>query len=257
MIFSEHGLTSVTIPAGVTFIGYNSFFQNDLTSITIPAGVTYIGKSAFGRNKLTSVTLPPGITYVGERAFSNNKITSVVIPPGVAYIGEDVFVASGDYGDNSFNDTFNSNGKKPGTYLRSGSKWTWQDPAAPKPAAAPPAPAPAPAAAAPTPKPAAPKETPVPNGAKTAVTTADVNMRSGPSSNTALVTTLKKGATVAITGNLLDGWVPIEFNGKKGYVSSQYVTFQKPSAAPAKKDAPQKKGLLDSLIDGAKSLLEQ
>jgi hypothetical protein len=40
-------LTSVTIPEGVTEIGYRAFSCNQLTSVTIPKGVKKIGTGAF------------------------------------------------------------------------------------------------------------------------------------------------------------------------------------------------------------------
>ena len=42
------GLTSLTLPAGITSIGYGAFIGcSGLTSLTLPAGITKIGSSAF------------------------------------------------------------------------------------------------------------------------------------------------------------------------------------------------------------------
>ena len=87
-------LTSVTIPAGVTEIGAWAFQGcANLTSVTIPAGVTEIGSSAFfGCTGLTSVTIPAGVTEIGRSAFSGcTGLTSVTIPEGVKIIGEYAF----------------------------------------------------------------------------------------------------------------------------------------------------------------------
>jgi hypothetical protein len=74
------GLTSVTIPNGVTSIGSFSFLNcTGLTSVTIPNGVTRIGEAAFrGCSGLTSVTIPNGVTSIGEAAFRGcSGLTSV------------------------------------------------------------------------------------------------------------------------------------------------------------------------------------
>ena len=65
------GLTSLTIPSGVTSIGIAAFQGcSGLTSLTIPSGVTSIGKSAFyGCRGLTSLTIPSSVTSISDRAF--------------------------------------------------------------------------------------------------------------------------------------------------------------------------------------------
>ena len=90
-VFSGKGLTSITIPNGVTYIGDWAFRYNKLTSVTIPNSVTSIGNSAFANNKLTSVTIPHGVTYIGTEAFQYNELTSVTIPNSVTSIGVDAF----------------------------------------------------------------------------------------------------------------------------------------------------------------------
>ena len=65
------GLTSLTLPAGITEIGEYAFEGcSGLTSLTLPAGITRIGWYAFsGCSGLTSLTLPAGITEIGDGAF--------------------------------------------------------------------------------------------------------------------------------------------------------------------------------------------
>ena len=87
-------LTSVTIPEGVTEIRGSAFSGcANLTSVTIPAGVTEIGEEAFsGCANLTSVIIPAGVTEIWRGAFRGcAKLTSVTIPTGVTEIGKDVF----------------------------------------------------------------------------------------------------------------------------------------------------------------------
>ena len=66
------GLTSLTLPAGITEIGSYAFVGcSGLTSLTLPDGITSIGESAFyGCSGLTSLTLPAGITSIGDAAFN-------------------------------------------------------------------------------------------------------------------------------------------------------------------------------------------
>ena len=65
------GLTSLTLPAGITGIGKGAFIGcSGLTSLTLPTGITWISSDAFrGCSGLTSLTLPAGITKIGSDAF--------------------------------------------------------------------------------------------------------------------------------------------------------------------------------------------
>ena len=66
------GLTSITLPSGVTEIGIAAFSGcSGLTSLTLPSGLTEIGNSAFDLcSGLTSITLPSGLTEIGRYAFN-------------------------------------------------------------------------------------------------------------------------------------------------------------------------------------------
>ena len=88
------GLTSLTIPSGVTSIGDWAFSGcNGLTSLTIPSGVTSIGGYAFwGCSGLTSLTIPSGVTSIGDYTFEGcSGLTSLTIPSGVTEIGKSAF----------------------------------------------------------------------------------------------------------------------------------------------------------------------
>src|SRR5205823_3354195 len=63
---------SYTIPASVTSIGTNAFYEcYSLTSVTIPDSVTSIGNNAFGDcTGLASVTIGNGVASIGDWAFS-------------------------------------------------------------------------------------------------------------------------------------------------------------------------------------------
>ena len=87
-------LTSLTLPVGITSIGYDAFaYCSGLTSLTLPAGITSINYGAFlDCSGLTSLTLPDGITSIGSRAFYGcSGLTSLTLPAGITSIGDDTF----------------------------------------------------------------------------------------------------------------------------------------------------------------------
>ena len=89
------GLTSLTLPSGVTEIG-NAAFEgcSGLTSLTLPSGVTKIGNAAFeGCSGLTSLTLPSGVAKIGDYAFHGcSGLTSIyVYAEKLPNMGNDVF----------------------------------------------------------------------------------------------------------------------------------------------------------------------
>lgn len=65
------GLTSLTIPSGVTEIGDEAFSGcSGLTSLSLPSSVTSIDDGAFeGCSGLTSLTIPSSVTSIGDWAF--------------------------------------------------------------------------------------------------------------------------------------------------------------------------------------------
>ena len=88
------GLTSLTLPSGVTEIGKYAFKGcSGLTNLTIPACVTEIGESAFeGCSGLTSLTVPSSVTNIGYYAFKDcSRLTSLTIPSSVTWIGGSAF----------------------------------------------------------------------------------------------------------------------------------------------------------------------
>ena len=88
------GLTSITLPSGVTEIGKFAFLHcSGLTSITLPSGLTEIGKFAFLHcSGLTSITLPSGLTEISSSAFKScSGLTSLTLPSGLTEIGYSAF----------------------------------------------------------------------------------------------------------------------------------------------------------------------
>ena len=87
------GLKTVVITAG-TSIGDSAFFGcSGLTSITIPNGVTRIGDSAFQScTNLVNIEIPNGVTRIGDSAFWGcTKLASIKIPNSVTSIGANAF----------------------------------------------------------------------------------------------------------------------------------------------------------------------
>ena len=92
------GLTSVTIPESVTYIGERAFYGcSGLTSVTIPESVTYIGERAFYRcSGLTSITIPGNVGSIQAEAFNKceNLSTAIIEHAGVSISLSDKCLAS-------------------------------------------------------------------------------------------------------------------------------------------------------------------
>lgn len=107
------GLTSVTIPSGITHLGTHSFencynlkrINSNVDGVfNIPSGVTSFGGQSwtFGDcKKLVSINIPDGITQLGVGAGGTiarsgifdgcTSLTSITIPSGVTVIGDCAF----------------------------------------------------------------------------------------------------------------------------------------------------------------------
>ena len=88
------GLTSLTIPSGVTKIGcYALSSCIGLSSLTLPSSVTEIGEHAFLNCRgLTNFTIPSGVTKIGGAAFfCCYGLISLTLPSSVTAIGSEAF----------------------------------------------------------------------------------------------------------------------------------------------------------------------
>ena len=102
------GLTSLTLPSGVTSIGHSAFSGcSGLTSLTLPSGVTSIGTSTFSGcsglkyircqiNDEIETYLSKGHPFIPvkcgiEYYLNDKKITSVAIPSTITKLGEYAF----------------------------------------------------------------------------------------------------------------------------------------------------------------------
>lgn len=66
------------------------------TSVTIPKGAEYIGFEAFMGSKITSVTLPESVTAIKGMAFQGSNIKSISIPRYVDFIGQNALAYCND-----------------------------------------------------------------------------------------------------------------------------------------------------------------
>ncbi len=92
--FAPAGLTSYTIPDGITSIGDSAFEScENLSNIIIPNSVTEIGEAAFRMcYSLKSMAIPNSVTLIGEYAFGScHSLTSITIPDSVTSIGSSAF----------------------------------------------------------------------------------------------------------------------------------------------------------------------
>jgi len=64
-------------------------------------------------------------------------------------------------------------------------------------------------------------------------TTANLNVRSGPSTAKSILAVLPKGTTVAAAGAVANDWLPITYNGKTAYVCADYIKAATTTAPPA------------------------
>ncbi len=92
--YSQGNVTSITLPASITYIGEEAFYNADkLQTIDIPEKVKSIGKNAFYNcDILATVTLHEGLESIGVTAFySMPSLKAIVIPSTVTTIGNGAF----------------------------------------------------------------------------------------------------------------------------------------------------------------------
>ena len=94
--FQYSGVSQITLPESVTFIGASAFsYCQNLTEINIPSLVTEINGFAFYENHaLATVTFSPesNLDLVGYNAFYNNyALSEIALPETVTFIGSYAF----------------------------------------------------------------------------------------------------------------------------------------------------------------------
>ena len=93
----DTSLHSIQLPASLQTMEFGAFEGSGLTSITIPNGITKIENSVFiGCNDLESVVLSNTLTAIGAEAFAYcGSLSHIDIPESVTSIGEAAFLATG------------------------------------------------------------------------------------------------------------------------------------------------------------------
>ena len=87
--------TSVTVPEGVTEIGYEAFLGSTVQEVTLPSTLTTIGELAFARSALTSITIPESVTTIEAYAFTKTKSLTYAVIQGNPTLGKNAFSESG------------------------------------------------------------------------------------------------------------------------------------------------------------------
>ncbi|HJG88675.1 MAG TPA: leucine-rich repeat domain-containing protein [Barnesiella viscericola] len=90
---SNSKLTSLAIPAGVTEIPQNCFYNNtSLTSISFAGDITSIGSGAFYKAGLSKITIPGSCKSIGTNAFQLcPNLAQVTLGEGVDSLAEGAF----------------------------------------------------------------------------------------------------------------------------------------------------------------------
>lgn len=70
----------------------------------------------------------------------------------------------------------------------------------------------------------------------TKYTTTNLNMRSSVDSLSAVLAIIPKGTPVTLVEDCDCKWIPVEYNGKVGYVSTKYLSNEKPSSGAYTED---------------------
>lgn len=86
-------ITSISIPSSVKKIGPEAFQRTSLVNVSIPYGVTEIGFAAFhGCYQLVSIEIPDSVTTIGANIFDNcNRLTRISLPDGITEIPSQAF----------------------------------------------------------------------------------------------------------------------------------------------------------------------
>ena len=85
-------LKSVKIPANVTKIGVESFYESGIRSCSIGKGLVEIDDFAFGHcKKLKFISIPKGTKSIGTGAFAESGLTTVNIGENVGVIRKNAF----------------------------------------------------------------------------------------------------------------------------------------------------------------------
>lgn len=92
------------------------------------------------------------------------------------------------------------------------------------------------------------------SGAGTMYATTSVNVRTGPSTSYAVVTTLVQGQQVSTTGRTSNGWTEVVWQGAARWMSSQYLSSSNPGTSSAIDPASVSSSIISSALPGSVGL---
>lgn len=102
MFNSCYGLTSITIPKSISYIGEQAFLNcENITSIVIPDSVKEIGEQAFyGCEGLQEIIIPDSVTLIGNGAFYNCiNLKKVRLSNSINALSKEMFRQCSDLSD--------------------------------------------------------------------------------------------------------------------------------------------------------------
>ena len=90
--FSRCGISNMTVPDSVSFIGKKAFYYSAVKSLKLPAEMDEIPEFLCAYStKLNNVTMPKKIKRVGDGAFMWCPVKNITLPEGLESIGERAF----------------------------------------------------------------------------------------------------------------------------------------------------------------------
>ena len=76
--FENTNISTITIPEGVTSIGYRCFYEcSSLSSVQLPSSLVSIGQLAFSKTKIIEVTILPKVEYKKDSFPKNCRINRI------------------------------------------------------------------------------------------------------------------------------------------------------------------------------------
>jgi hypothetical protein len=120
--FSKNQIKEVIIPATVSFLEAGVFYKNLIQRLVFSEGLKVIGDFCFYGCQLEEISLPASLEKIGVWAFGGNPIRDVRIGARLAF----KFTDSISDLRPSFDEAYETNGKKAGRYVFSDGRWHYE-----------------------------------------------------------------------------------------------------------------------------------